>query len=330
MTKVRFIHTSDLHLDTPFRGLLNRNPQHALKQKEATVQSFVRIIDLCIENQVDFLVSAGDVFDSENKSVASQRRFAVELQRLKNHRIKVFLVCGNHDPLSEWLTANTLPDNVHRFGSSRIERIPFERDGVGVADIYGTSFENKVVKENLSLKYEIGDHPLPISIAVLHGTIGAAGPHETYAPFKLNDIAGKGFDYWALGHIHRRQVISAAGPAVVYSGNTQGRDFGEMGQKGCYLVEISAGSNPELTFLPTQLIRFEEVEVDLSGEDDFGRLSSIGNELVESVTDHDESVDYVFRVVLKGRTSLHAHLNRPGELQALLEDLNADQTGGDR
>ncbi|QQS40263.1 MAG: DNA repair exonuclease [Acidobacteriota bacterium] len=319
---VRFIHCSDLHLDTPFKGLSRIDPDLAAKQRKATSESFERIVGLCIEREVDFLIIAGDVYDSANRSVSTQIKFAKQLGRLNDIGMPVYLVCGNHDPLSEWLDAAKLPPNVHRFSSKEIERVTFEREGERVADIYGTSFEQKVVEENLAAKYELPADRAPVNIAVLHGTVGSPGSHAVYAQFSVDDVAAKGFDYWALGHIHKRHNVREAHPAIVYPGNPQGRDFGETGAKGCVLVEIEPGKSPSIEFIQTQTIRFEDVEIDITGGDDLNRLDSLIEDAAEQVDGHDSDCGYVYRITLRGRTSLHHHLSDTEEIDGLVEQLN--------
>src|SRR5574341_98982 len=204
MIKIKFIHTADLHLDTPFKGLSSWNSDLASKLKNATFKSFKRIIDLCIQEKVDFLIISGDIFDSENKSLAAQIKFVSELKRLSEKGIPTYFICGNHDPLSSWLDELQLPENVFRFNSSDVENVTYQKDNRPIADIYGISFQNRIVNINLANNYQLKSNPSPISIAILHGTIGASGPHENYAPFKVEDVVNKGFDYWALGHIHKR------------------------------------------------------------------------------------------------------------------------------
>ncbi len=325
MTKVRFIHTADLHLDTPFKGLSNWNKELADKLKDATFKSFKRIIDLCLTKNVDFLLISGDIFDSENKSLAAQLKFVSELKRLSENGIPTYFICGNHDPLNSWPDTLQLPENVFRFGSSKVETITYKKNEEPVADIYGISYQNKVIKKNLALKYKLSSKPSPISIAILHGTIGNAGPHENYSPFKTEDIITKNFDYWALGHIHKRQIIHNSSPAIVYSGNPQGRDFGETGAKGSCLVEIKAGEKPKIEFTPTQLIRFEEVEIDLSGENKINILTDKISGIKNNIDDYDENASYILRITLKGRTQLHSQLNKQGEIEKLMEDFNEGQ-----
>jgi exonuclease SbcD len=318
MTKVRFIHTADLHLDTPFKGLSNWNADLSKKLKDATFKSFRNIIDLCINKKVDFLIISGDIFDSENKSLAAQLRFVTELKKLSDNGIATFFTCGNHDHLKSWLDAIKLPENVYRFGSSKGQFEIFKKGGNAIANIHGISFSEKVVKENLAADFKLAPSPAPISIAVLHGTVGAPGPHENYAPFKPKDIVNKGFDYWALGHIHKEKVVSRSNPAIIYPGNPQGRDFGEAGQKGCYFVEISKGNKPVAEFVPTQLIRFENMEIDLSAVDKPESLQSKINETLEKVDNFSADANYILRI-------LHKYLNERAEINELIGLFNEGQ-----
>lgn len=328
---IRFIHTSDLHLDTPFKGLSAWNNELASKLKDATLRSFRRIIDLCIRERVDFLVVAGDIFDSESRSLAAQLTFVSELKRLSDQGIATYLVCGNHDPLNSWLDTLEMPPLVHRFGGTEVEVRSHEKEGKAVADIYGISFLQKEVSENLAARYRRKPDPAPVSVAVMHGTVGAPGPHHSYAPFKADDIRGMGFDYWALGHIHKHTVVQPANPAVVYPGNPQGRDFGETGVRGCCLVEIEAGQPPAIGFVPTHHIRFEEVRVDLSAITSAGELPDAVMQTVDAARVRPGSGEgpvgetgMVVRLELDGRTPLHALLNKPGETEQLLQHFNQD------
>ncbi len=327
---IRFIHTGDLHLDTPFKGLSSLNQELAGRLKDATFRSFQRIIDICIEESVDFLLITGDIFDSEIQSLSAQLRFEKELRRLSKHNIPAYFICGNHDPLSSWLEELVLPPQVYRFGSTEVECKTFEKEGKPLADIYGISYGTRTENRSLADGYVMKENPAPFSIALLHGTIGSAGPHENYVPFRLEDVKSKGFDYWALGHIHKHHVVHAAHPAIVYPGNPQGRDFGETGPRGCYRVTLSEKQAPDVEFVPTQFIRFEEGDVDLSGLDSIGELSGRIHSAVEKIACSGYNASCILRLTLKGRTSLHGSLHRPGEISNLLSILNEGQLQYDR
>lgn len=332
MGTIRFVHTSDLHLDTPFKGLWQFNSELAKRLKGAGFKTFSRIVDLCLAKKVDFLIVSGDIFDGEIKSLTAQLRFVSELKRLSEKSIPTYIVCGNHDPLDSWLSSLQLPEHVYRFGASDVEMLSYERDGHHLANIYGISFQSKAEGRNLAVKYQIqAEAGKPaFSIAILHGTVGTPGVHKNYAPFSLDDIAHKGFDYWALGHIHKYHIVKHKHPAVVYPGNPQGRDFGETGIKGCCFIEITTEKPPEITFIPTQVIQFEEVNIDLTGED---RIDTFTQKLEEAIQNSkdvgpingENKTSYILRLTLTGRTSLHNQLIRPGEIQQLQNHLNDGQ-----
>jgi DNA repair protein SbcD/Mre11 len=319
---IRFLHTGDLHLDTPFKGLTRSNKSLAMQLKEASVRSFRKIIDICIREQVDFLLVAGDIFDSENKSLSAQLQFVDELKRLAESGIHSYIIAGNHDPLNSWMKELKMPGKVHRFGSD-MERIIHYRNGKPVADIYGVSFDKKEVTTNLAQKFVKEHSESPFSVVLLHGTLGKDTGHNPYAPFSFDDVRGKGFDYWALGHVHKKQILQAADPAVVYAGNPQGRDFGETGERGCYLVEMKSGIKPDIKFIPTHSVRFEEVRVDLAGLSD---LNSFGEALTSPLKKfiEDDSTGFIFRLRLEGTTALHKHIALPGEKEKLITMLNND------
>jgi exonuclease SbcD len=329
MPKVKFIHTADLHLDTPFKGLAGCNSELAAHLKDATFKSFQTIVDLCISEQVDFLLIAGDIFDSDQSSLAAQLKFIYEMHRLQGNDIAVYIVCGNHDPLSSWIDTFQLPENVHRFPSDKVEIKTHKKGDSDAAEIHGISFQNSIVTDNLTKKYKTAGKPAAISIALLHGTIGTRGSHENYAPFKLDDILHKDFDYWALGHIHKPQLVQEAHPAVVYPGNPQGRDFGETGARGCYLVSIESGHTPMMTFIPTQQIRFEEVTIDISNTDQLLSISEkINNHNLILEKEHFKS-NLIMRITLTGRTDLHRQLTKAGEIDQLITLFNDGQLNRD-
>lgn len=329
MHRIKFIHAADLHLDTPFTGLSQWNPELAGKLKNATFGSFDRIVRLCIDEEADFLLVAGDIFNSKNQSLAAQLKFVGGLQTLADRGIPCYFVCGNHDPLSSWMTRLQLPPGVHRFGGKEVETVTFRKNDRALADIYGISFETEAVTSNLARKIihsRMGKaDPAPFQLALMHGTVGQAGPHKHYAPFSLEEVGGQKFDYWALGHVHKRQVLRVQNPAVVYPGNPQGRDFGETGSRGCCIVELREGTAPDIRFAPTHTIRFEALEVELTNTETIDAIPERIEDARRTLEDHDENINLVLRLALKGQTALHAKLNEPGEAEQLLQLLNEGQ-----
>ena len=322
LKQLKFVHTADLHLDTPFKGLATWNPLLADRLRDATYRSLVNITNLCINENVDFLLVAGDIFDSENASLAAQIRFLDELRRLTEHNIPVYFICGNHDHLGAWDSSFVLPEGVYRFGSSQVEKITFFRGGKPSADIYGISYSSSHIRESLVPLYKKPGGTAPVSIAMLHGMADVVGYDEKYAPFRLGELLDTPFDYWALGHVHRQRVLSED-PMVVYPGNPQGRDFGETGSKGCYLVEMNEGGKPVARFVPVHHIRFEEIGIDLTGVDSLSDMNDLVGAELDRVFSSLEAGRFMVRLRLTGRTKLHRKLVRSGETEQMTEELNS-------
>jgi DNA repair exonuclease SbcCD nuclease subunit len=321
MNRIRFVHTADIHLDTPFKGLSYINNELAAKLKKSILQAFKNTIDLCIQKKVDFLLIAGDIFESRQRSLSAQLQFLAEINRLNEYNIPVYMVCGNHDPLNSWLHEFKLPPNLHRFSADKPESVTYTKSGIPVAEICGISYKEQITTKNLAAMFPRAQQNIPFSIALLHGTTGIPGPHENYAPFQRSDIDSKGYDYWALGHIHKSQVISSE-PYIVYPGNPQGRDFGETGIKGCYLVEMTQGKKTGLQHIPVHTIRFEKHSIDIS---QITTLDKIPQAIEQTIlNDHHNTGDVssIVRIQLHGRTPLHKTIHKPGIAEEISEQIN--------
>ena len=328
MPRVTFIHTADIHLDTPFKGLTRIDHVLARRLKQATFQAFHRVVDYCLAEPVDFLLIAGDTFDGEDRSLSAQLGFAEELNRLFQADIPVYMVFGNHDPGETWLKELSFPANVRCFGSDQPEAMTFSKKGEVLADIHGISFDSRSGGDNPTVHFQRKKAPAPFSIGLIHGTIGPPGPHTPYSPFAITDIVEKGFDYWALGHIHNRRIIREADPAIAYPGNPQGRDFGESGLKGCFRVTLEIGHKPAITFLPACTVRFETIPVDLTGVDTLERLPEKIEAAVYESGEDLAQVDCIARIILQGRTPLQAHFKNEDALKELTQWLNESLSPG--
>lgn len=324
MPSLRFIHTADLHLDTPFKGLISYNPELATCLSEATFKAFERIVDACIREKVDFLLISGDTFDRENQSLGAQLMFLKQVKRLALNQIPVYIICGNHDPLSSWLTQLVLPPNVYRFPSDQPVSVRFFRDEEPIADILGISYHDKALTENIAVRYHRPIDPAPFSIALLHGNLTGTTQHDNYAPFSLADLLAKDIDYWALGHIHQQQILHTGNPVIAYSGNPQGRDFGEKGPKGCLLVTLSTDHKPIIESIPTHWVRFDEVTVDMTDITITTDLLDTIHSSIENAL-NDEVSSSIIRLQLRGRTSLHHSLQAPNTVTDLIAQLNEGQ-----
>ncbi|MDX8045702.1 DNA repair exonuclease [Gracilibacillus sp. S3-1-1] len=258
---ITFIHCADLHLDSPFKGLKNIPTDLLAAVRKSTFKALDNLTEQAIKHQVDFVLLVGDVFDQEEQSMQAHMALLKAFRRLEAHQINVYISFGNHDYLASQTFPRNYPDNVYVFNSETVSSYPFKKGEQVAARIYGFSYENRAVLDNKIKEYQKTDEPC-FHIATLHGSIGneQAKEHATYAPFQLSELKEAGFDYWALGHIHKRDVL-AEHPPIVYPGNIQGRSTKETGEKGCYLVTLTE-NNPSLTFLPLSAMTFEKVEVD--------------------------------------------------------------------
>ncbi|WP_117161538.1 DNA repair exonuclease [Paraliobacillus sp. X-1268] len=277
---ISFIHCADLHIDSPFVGL-SYLPNKLLQEvKKSTFDALNRLVETAIAKQVDFVLMVGDIFDQTVQSVYAQMQFLKACEVLEKENIMVYVSFGNHDYLNRNLLTFQFPDNVRLFTEENVQSFIFERDQKQVATIYGFSYLQRAVIENKTEQYKIVSDT-PYHIAMLHGSVAQQTDHDTYAPFQLSELTEKGFDYWALGHIHKRQQLKND-PPVVYAGNTQGRSKKETGEKGCYHVELGENSN-SLTFCPLQVIRFEDIEVDLKMCTSLQALEQIVDEEVQQI-----------------------------------------------
>ena len=157
MTTFRFVHAADLHLDTPFRGLAAEDEQVAGAMRDASLDAFDDLVELAIDRGSAFVLLAGDIYDGESRGVRAQLRFLKGLERLSAANIKVFIVHGNHDPLGGWSAIRSWPSGVTIFGDRDVQCHPVQINGRTVANIYGISYAQREVSDNLALRFRRRD-----------------------------------------------------------------------------------------------------------------------------------------------------------------------------
>ncbi len=320
---IKFIHASDLHLDTPFEGLKILDPKISDMLKDASLTAWDRLIDLAISDEVDFVVLAGDIYDGRSRGVRARSRLLNGLRQLSEHSIKVFIVQGNHDPVDEGglVPADQRLTDVYVFPPRTPGKVAFStKDGDDV-EVHGISYGTRSETEDLSKFLERPSHD-SFSIALLHASVGGDPNHEPYSPTTTAKLESLGFDYYALGHIHTRQVVSAD-PYIVYSGNSQGLSPkpSELGLKGCYEVQVDKDQGPRLTFVQLGPVVFSHVKVDISDSDSLPEItdliSSAAEKFVSSEYLDTETAAVVLRVTLTGSL-----LGTRVEESSLIEELN--------
>ena len=202
-----FIHTADLHLGSPLTGIRAMDESMAEKLIQASYCAFDRIVDLAIRDEVDFVLIAGDLYDSQRQQIYEQLKLLHALERLNGHGIMVYIVCGNHDPHSAWSRSIRWPGNVHIMADDRPEVVFFEKDGEKKAAIVGVSHPRSSVLENLATTFPEKESGWPFTIGLLHATLGSTSEHVSYAPCSEENLTATGYDYLALGHIHRPAIV---------------------------------------------------------------------------------------------------------------------------
>jgi DNA repair protein SbcD/Mre11 len=313
----KFIHAADLHLDSPFKGLSVKEPELVELVRNSTFQAYDNLIDLCIKEQVDFLIIAGDIFDSSIKSIRAQLRFKDGLVLLNDYNIQVYIAFGNHDPFNEWLPSIKWSPNVHIFPTDKTE-IFFQKNKSGdVVNIQGMSHMKSGEKRNLSRFFNTQKSHC-YEIGILHCNVGGNPDHDPYAPCLLSDLYNSGINYWALGHIHKRSILKED-PYIVYSGNTQGRDINESGGKGCFLVKVKDPSNTTVEFKRLDAITWIPKEIDINGIETLPDLADRLDAEFLKLTEKSDGRPILSRIKLIGRSPLFGELCRLGKLDEFLE-----------
>jgi DNA repair protein SbcD/Mre11 len=324
---ISFLHAADIHLDSPLKGLERYESAPVDRIRGATRRAFSRMINLAIEKRVDFVLIAGDLFDGDWRDYNTGLFLVKELSRLRDNKVRVVLIQGNHDAANKMTRALPLPESVRLLTHERPE--VFVLDDLGVA-IHGQSFARAAVTDNLAAAYP---DPIPgcLNIGLLHTCLAGAEGHELYAPCTLEELRLRGYDYWALGHVHARQTLSSD-PLVAFSGNVQGRHARETGPKGCLIATVSSSGCIEHVFHRLDVVRWERARVDISELD---TESDLFNHAAESLngllaSDADPERLLAVRLVLSGATDLHDRLLADpervvAEIRSLATDCSQDR-----
>ncbi|AIQ46448.1 metallophosphoesterase [Paenibacillus sp. FSL R7-0273] len=322
MIPFRFLHAADLHLDSRFAGLAQLPQAVRSYLRESTFAALGRLVGVAIELEVDFVVISGDVYDVSDASLQGQLRFQEALKELAAHGIGVYLIHGNHDPLDGPRLQMELPAGVTVFSAREPGQAVAccRSDGAEVAVISGISYPTAKVTENTALRFNrMPGSPL-YHIALLHGNVDGDLQHETYSPCTRKDLIGRGFDYWALGHIHKRSILHES-PPIVYPGNTQGRSVKETGPKGCYIVDVNAEGHAELQFHELDTVRWQVREIPIDGLADEAEWTGAVEQAIEDIREELPFLMSVVRFRLTGRGNVHRILSEKGAAADLLSEL---------
>ena len=322
---MKLVHAADIHLDSPLRGLVRYEGAPVERIRGATRRALENLVALCEQEQAALLLIAGDLFDGDWRDYSTGLFFVAQMARLRQAGTRVVLLRGNHDAESQIARSLRLPDNVRELATRKAESVLYEELGVAV---HGRGFPTRKVSDDIAAGY-----PSPLSgmlnIGLLHTSLNGRPGHENYAPTTLDVLRGKGYDYWALGHVHAREVVSSD-PWVVFPGNLQGRHAREPGEKGATVIAVENGRIRDVRHETLDTVRWAVCTVDVAQAVD-------GHEVVELVHAalgrHAAQAGgrlLAARVVLQGCTRAHAEIaGNPEHFSAQLRAAALDVSGGE-
>ena len=304
----RFLHAADIHLDSPLRGLERYEDAPVDEVRSAPRRALEGLVQLAIDEEVAFVLLAGDLYDGDWRDYNTAIFFAAQMRRLEAAGIPVHLVAGNHDAASQITKSLRLPPNVVRYAERSPQTV--ELPELGVA-IHGQGFAHRSVSEDLAAGFPVAE-PGRFEIGLLHTSLDGRPGHDDYAPCHLDTLRSKGYRYWALGHVHEREEV-CRDPWVVFPGNLQGRHARETGAKGCTLVQVEDGEVAWVEHRALDVVRWARVEVDVSGARTGDETIDFVREELLSALGGANGRLLAARLVLKGRTPAQAELVRESE-----------------
>lgn len=322
-----FLHAADIHLDSPLRGLEHFADDFAGQVRGAVRRAFDNLIDLALREQVAFMLLAGDIYDGDWKDFNTGLYFNQRMNMLKDAGIQVFMVSGNHDAASQISKSLRLPDNVHHFSARKADSHIMENPGVA---IHGQSFAGRFVADDLSVNYP---QALPhlFNIGLLHTALTGREGHEPYAPCSSDGLCARGYDYWALGHVHKREIVNRE-PWIVFPGNIQGRHIRETGAKGATLVRVADGRVDQVEEVALDVLRWELCRIEVTGCDTLSAIYERIRQQLAAVLAAADGRPVAVRLELHGHTRAQHQLQTQSvgvteEIRSLALDLGGAGLG---
>jgi len=321
----KFIHAADIHLDSPLRGLSRYESAPAESIRDACRRAFENLVDLAIEENASFVLLAGDLYDGDWKDYSTGIFLSQQMGRLGQHNISVFTVAGNHDAANRMTKALDSPANMTILSSRKVETIKL--DDLSVA-IHGRSFGTQHVDENFAAGFAAAEKGM-FNIGLLHTSLDGREGHAVYAPCSINDLHSKGYQYWALGHIHKQEFVSKD-PWIVFPGCIQGRHIRETGAKGCVLVTVEDGTISKVEKFPLDVLRWALCSVDLTDATEMREVLERARKAIENKRGSADGRPIAMRIRFEGATSISDELAAyPERFEQQIKSLGAEIAGDD-
>jgi len=321
----QFIHTADIHLDSPLRGLERYDGAPADAIRAASRRALENLVELAIDERVAFVLVAGDLYDGDWKDYNTGLFLVGQMAKLKEAEIAVLIISGNHDAASQITRHLHLPENVTLLSSRRPQTVLLPEVDVAV---HGQGYATRAVTEDLSKSYPTAETGL-FNIGLLHTSLTGREGHASYAPCTVEGLGAKGYDYWALGHVHQLEVV-CKDPWIVFPGNIQGRHARETGAKGCTLVTVEDGAVCEVDHRDLDVLRWVLCEVDANGASSTDEITERVREALGAELERVGEQTLAVRVHIYGATEAHGDLaanpeHWRNEIRATALDLGAER-----
>lgn len=319
----KFIHAADIHLDSPLRGLSRYESAPAESIRDACRRAFENLVDLAIEEKVAFVLLAGDLYDGDWKDYSTGIFLSRQMGRLGQHNILVFAVAGNHDAANRMTKVLDSPSNMTIMSSRKVETI--NMDNLAVA-IHGRSFGTQHVDDNLAAGFAVANNNM-FNIGLLHTSLDGREGHAVYAPCSIDDLRSKGYQYWALGHIHKQEFVSED-PWIVFPGCIQGRHIRETGAKGCVLVTVEDGTVSKVERFPLDVLRWALCSVDLTDVTEMRDVLERTRKIIEIERTSVDGRPIAMRIRFEGATAMSDELAAyPERFEQQIKAIGAEIAG---
>lgn len=302
---MRFIHAADLHLDSPMRGLAAYEGAPVEALRGASRAAFTNLVRDALTEQVDLVVLAGDIFDGDWPDYNTGLFFTRQLTELTRAGIPVVMVAGNHDAASQLTRRLELPSGTTMLDHESCQTIGPDALGLDVA-VHGRSYATRDTTDDLTRSYPVPTTGV-FNIGLLHTALDGRPGHDLYAPCSLDALTSAGYGYWALGHVHRREVLHRD-PWVVFAGNLQGRHAREVGAKGYMLVTVEDREVASVQFRAADAARWARVAIDVGASRHPHEVADLVQAQLRSAMADADGRLLAVRVVLRGATALHDRL----------------------